>query len=108
MALDNSPVQSFVTCKINYSKYISLIGYEARALGFLDLEPGPSPQKARAKPCLGPGLRGPGRAGLKALSPAQHITILYVQLRSAVPDQGHPALVCKDRPVWQSSLRAWH
>jgi hypothetical protein len=41
---------------------------------FWILEPGPSPLKARAKPCLGPGLRGPGRAGLRALSPARHIT----------------------------------
>ena len=49
-------------------------GLEPWALGFLDLEPGPSLLKARAKPCLGPGLRGPGRAGLRALSPARHIT----------------------------------
>src|ERR1700689_5523253 len=49
-------------------------GLEPRALGFLDLKPGPSLLKARAKPCLGPGLRGPGRAGLRALSPARHIT----------------------------------
>ena len=35
-----------VIWKINYSKYISLIGYEAWALGFLDLEPGPSLLKA--------------------------------------------------------------
>jgi len=43
---------------------------EPQALGFLDLEPGPSLLEAQAKPCLGPGLRGPGRAGLKALSMA--------------------------------------
>ena len=49
-------------------------GLEPGALGFLYLEPGPSLLKARAKPCLGPGLRGPGRAGLRALSPARHIT----------------------------------
>ena len=45
-----------------------------RASGFLILKPGPSPLKAQAKPCLGLGLRGPGRAGLRALSPARHIT----------------------------------
>ena len=46
-------------------------GLEPPALGFLNLEPGPSPLKARAKPCL-----GPGRAWLRALSPARprHIT----------------------------------
>jgi len=33
---------------------------EPQALGFLDLEPGPSLSKAQAKLCLGPGLRGPG------------------------------------------------
>jgi hypothetical protein len=49
-------------------------GLKPRASGFPILEPGPSPLKARAKPCLGPGLRGPGRAGLRALSPARHIT----------------------------------
>ena len=48
---------------------------EPWALGFLNLKPGPSLLKAQAKPCLGPGLRGPGRAGLRALSPARHITI---------------------------------
>src|ERR1700689_449789 len=51
-------------------------GLEPRALGFLNLKPGPSLLKALAKPCLGPGLRGPGRAGLRALSPARHITRL--------------------------------
>src|ERR1700679_2393144 len=49
-------------------------GLKPRALGFPILEPAPSPLKARAKPCLGPGLRRPGRAGLRALSPARHIT----------------------------------
>jgi hypothetical protein len=49
-------------------------GLEPWALGFLDLEPGPSLLKARAKPYLRPGLRGPGRARLRALSPARHIT----------------------------------
>src|ERR1700683_4349744 len=50
-------------------------GPKPRASGFPILEPGLSPLKARAKPCLGPGLRRPGRAGLRALSPARHITI---------------------------------
>ena len=50
---------------------------EAWAVGFLNLEPGPSPLKAQAKPCLGPGLGGPGRAWLRALSPARHITREY-------------------------------
>jgi hypothetical protein len=44
-------------------------GLEARALGFLNLEPGPS-LKARAKPCVGP-------ARLRALSLARHITTYY-------------------------------
>jgi hypothetical protein len=55
-------------------------GLKPRASGFPIREPGPSPLKARAKPCLGPGLRGPGRAGLRALSPAQHITSLCISL----------------------------
>jgi len=41
-----TPVQSFVICKINYSKYIFLIGYEAWALGFLDLKPAESLSQA--------------------------------------------------------------
>jgi hypothetical protein len=63
--------------QINYSKIISLIGYEAWALGFLNLKPGPSLLKAQAKPCLRPDLRGPSRAGLRALSLAQHITTCH-------------------------------
>src|ERR1700683_1230624 len=67
------------------------LGLEPRALGFLELEPAPSLLKAQAKPCLGPGLRGPGRAGLRALSPARYITKWYSTLtEDRAGDLWHP------------------
>ena len=82
-------------------------GLEPRALGFLNLEPAPSPLKARAKPCLGPGLGGPGRAWLRALSPARHITNLFKCTKSSMSPFGYGGTKKNQTPVSAtSSIRA--
>ena len=57
-------------CRPNASKP----GLKPGLRAFLHPKPGPSPLQARYLGRAGPGSNGLGRAGLWALSPAQHIT----------------------------------
>jgi len=50
-------------------------GLEPGLWAFLYSKPGPSLLQARHMGRAGPGSNGPGRAGLRALGPAQHITM---------------------------------
>lgn len=78
-------------------------GLKPRASGLRHPRPGPSLRQAQAKPCLGPGLFGPGWAGLRAWGPAWYNTTGVLGVRWALSevdesredDSGSRALIRK-------------